>query len=181
MSAELSRTAFLRGGFGRQKAPVRPPWAREASLFTDLCQRCDACLESCEAGIIVKGRGGFPEIDFRLGECSFCGRCVDACESGALTRKGAGNDGSPWAITAQIGQDCLAVQGVVCRLCEEQCEPRAIRFRLALGGYALPEVDGEACSGCGACVSHCPAEAIEVRAIEERADEKTAALQGVSA
>lgn len=171
MSAELSRTAFLRGGFGRRDAPIRPPWARDEAVFTDLCERCDACREACEADIIATGRGGFPEMDSQAGGCSFCGRCAEACESGALHRNGA----APWAIAARIGSGCLAVQGVVCRLCEEQCEPRAIRFRLALGGYALPEVDGEACSGCGACVSHCPAQAIEMKR------EKKGAMQGACA
>ena len=74
----------------------------------------------------------------------------------------SGHRQAPWSIRARIGSACLAVQGVLCRLCEEPCEETAIRFRPALGGYALPEIDGEACSGCGACVSACPAQAIEM-------------------
>jgi len=163
MSAELSRAAFLRGGFGRQTAPIRPPWARNTDTFTDICERCGACRTACPAGIIVTGGGGFPEVDFQKGACSFCGRCAEVCRSGALLRNGQRDDGAPWAVTARIGGGCLAVQGVVCRLCEEQCEEAAIRFRLALGGYALPEIDGEACNGCGACVAPCPAQSIEMR------------------
>ena len=159
MSAAVSRAALLRGGFGRRDAPIRPPWVHDAASFTDLCERCGACQAACEAGIVATGRGGFPEIDFRAGACSFCGRCADACRSGALQRTGE----APWSVTARIAAGCLAVQGVVCRLCEERCEQRAIRFRLALGGYALPEIDAEACNGCGACVSACPSQAIHMR------------------
>lgn len=54
----------------------------------------------------------------------------------------------------------MARGNVVCRTCGDACEAAAIRFRPRLGGAALPEVDGEKCTGCGACVAPCPAAAI---------------------
>jgi ferredoxin-type protein NapF len=115
-------------------------------------------VEACPEGIILVGRNGYPEVDFRRGQCSFCGDCVRACSPGALADRGQ----APWRTIATIAFSCLSVQGVICRLCEEQCEPAAIRFRPALGGYALPEVDAGACTGCGACVGVCPVAAVEV-------------------
>jgi ferredoxin-type protein NapF len=63
---------------------------------------------------------------------------------------------------ARIGSDCLAMQGVVCRICAQRCPEHAIRFRRALGGYALPEVDLAACDGCGSCLDFCPGGSIEM-------------------
>lgn len=154
--ALLSRVELLRGRFEAAPAPVRPPWALAEPAFLEACTRCDDCRLACPEGIIQRGRGGYPEIDFRNGECTFCGDCATACETGAI----GDSAGGPWHHRAQIGDRCLARQGVVCRLCEDQCAPRALRFRPVLGGAALPEIDDNLCSGCGACVAPCPTEAI---------------------
>lgn len=61
---------------------------------------------------------------------------------------------------AQIGAACLSTQGVACRMCEEQCDADAIRFRLAPGGRALPFIALERCDGCGACAAPCPVGAV---------------------
>jgi len=66
----------------------------------------------------------------------------------------------PWLLTARIGESCLAFGGDVCRVCADICVPAAIRFSPRLGGAAVPEVDNQKCSGCGACVAPCPAQAI---------------------
>ena len=61
---------------------------------------------------------------------------------------------------AEIGGACISVRGVTCRLCSDPCEPDAIGFRPLGGGRVLPEITAMACTGCGACVSACPAGAI---------------------
>ena len=66
----------------------------------------------------------------------------------------------PWK--AAVSEACLAQSGVQCRACEDFCEPRALRFRLALGGRATPQIDLETCTGCGACVEPCPSGAISL-------------------
>lgn len=137
--------------------PVRPPWALAEDDFVARCTRCGDCLGACPTGIIEKGRGGFPLVSFAAGECTFCGKCVEVCKPAALVRA---EGKAPWSIRARIGEACLALQGVVCRSCGDRCEPRAIRFRLAPRGVARPELDSGACTGCGACVAVCPADAI---------------------
>lgn len=63
---------------------------------------------------------------------------------------------------ARIGEGCLAARRVVCRSCGDACEARAIRFRPEVGGAGWPVTYEAACSGCGACVSVCPAGAIDM-------------------
>ncbi len=159
VAGTLSRADLLRGRLRETPLVVRPPWACAEDDFSARCDRCCQCAEACPEGIVVAGAGGFPEVDFRRGQCTFCKACVQACSVGLLADRGQ----APWFTAAKIAFSCLSVQGVICRLCEEQCEPAAIRFRPALGGYALPEIDAGSCTGCGACVGVCPIGAVEIR------------------
>lgn len=152
----LDRSSLLRGRLSNGPRSLPPPWAIAA--FRERCTRCDACIEACPEGVLVAGRGGFPELRFDRSGCSFCGRCVEICPTGALDRV-AGRH-RPGA--ARFTGSCLATRGVACRLCEGACEARAIRFRPERGGLSRPTVDGGQCAGCGACVSFCPVHAIEV-------------------
>jgi ferredoxin-type protein NapF len=159
MTGTLSRADLLRGRLRDAPPVVRPPWAGAEEVFSARCDRCCRCAEACPEGIIAAGADGLPEVDFRRGRCSFCKECIQVCSLGLLADTGQ----APWSTAAGIAFSCLSVQGVLCRLCEEQCAPTAIRFRPAFGGYALPEVDAEACNGCGACVGVCPVDAVEIR------------------
>lgn len=142
----------------RRRAAVLPrlPWAIEETAFTDACTRCGQCLAACETQIIVQGDGGFPEVDFQRGECTFCYRCAEACPEPLFRAQTT----TPWPMVAQIEAGCLAHQRIECRSCGDACEPQAIRFRLQVGGVATPELDPALCTGCGGCVSVCPASAI---------------------
>jgi ferredoxin-type protein NapF len=152
-----TRRQFLRGRFGESASP-RPPWAAAEPEFLARCTRCDACIDACPEHILVRGSGGFPQVDFTNGGCTFCRACVDACEPRALER----TDAAPWALKASIAPSCLALNRVVCSTCAERCEARAIRFRPALGAVPAPAVDLDRCTGCGACVAACPVSAIAV-------------------
>ncbi|WP_448208085.1 ferredoxin-type protein NapF [Azospirillum sp. sgz302134] len=154
---DAGRRRFLRGRLRAAPDAVRPPWSRIAH-FTALCTRCGACARACPEGILRPGDGGFPEIDFSRGECSFCGACADACPAPVFDRSAA----RPWALTAALGPSCLAVQRVVCRSCRDACPESAIRFTLMPGGAAQGAVDAQACTGCGACVSACPVDAVSI-------------------
>ncbi len=155
----MSRASLLRGHL-REPPPIRPPWAGPEAAFLTSCDRCGRCARACPEKIIVAGRDGVPEVDFRRGDCSFCRDCVAACSTGALTA----SERAPWFTVAEIAYSCLSVQGVICRLCQERCQAAAIAFLPALGGYALPDVDAEACTGCGACVRICPVTAVRIAA-----------------
>lgn len=157
-TVDLGRRGFLRGRRRPEPAPLRPPWSR-TDRFTDLCTRCGACTDSCPEGIVRRGDGGFPEIDFQRGECSFCASCADACPEPVFDRSTA----HPWTLAVQVGPSCFATHRIVCRSCRDACPESAIRFALAPGGVAVPTVDDGACTGCGACQAACPADAITLR------------------
>lgn len=168
MSSAISRAQFLRGDFRGERRPARPPWSVGEEDFVSRCSRCGDCLSVCETGVLRKGRGGFPIIDFSWGECTFCMACASACAEGVIA-VGSG-ESAPWHLAAHLGDNCLARQGVVCRTCGEQCDYGAIRFRPVVGGVALPQFDVAACHGCGACVAPCPMGAVAVhKPAEERA------------
>ncbi len=161
MAVSVDRRQFLRGRLRPVSVPLRPPWALRETDFTAACSRCDQCLHQCPGHILVRGSGGFPELDFQRGGCDFCGACLAACEPEALASREALAEHA-WSQTAVIGTGCLSVRGIVCRACGDACEPRAIRFRLAVGGRAMPDVDSARCNGCGACVGVCPVQAVGI-------------------
>lgn len=150
------RRAFLRGRVRVQAHPLRPPWAHAELSFVDACTRCGDCLAACPEKILVAADGGFPEIDFTRGGCTFCGECVSACAAGALSR-----EASTRAIVARVDDGCLAGRGVHCQSCRDVCEPEAVRFEYR-HSVPVPQIDFDACSGCGACVASCPADAISM-------------------
>ncbi len=138
-------------------APQRPPGALPEAAFEQACTRCDACIPACPPQVIRRGSGGFPEMDFSRAGCDFCGACQRACTPGALA--GAPGFGA-WK--AHISSSCLAQRGVDCRVCGDACDARALRFPPRRGGAPVPVLDLAACTGCGACVSGCPAQAIQL-------------------
>jgi ferredoxin-type protein NapF len=159
MTTPAGRRNFLRGNFSLRQGPLRPPWALAEVDFLQACTRCGDCVDACLTHIITRD-SGYPTIDFAAGECTFCGDCATACTPGALTRA---EEQTAWSARAVINESCLARQRVECRVCGDQCAAGAIRFPPLAGGIALPALDQERCTGCGACVAPCPVRAIAVR------------------
>lgn len=158
MGVDVSRRALLRGHFAR--APSRrPPWSCDDPIFTAHCTQCGDCLHACETGIIVRDEAGFPRVDFRHGECTFCQACVAVCDAPVFHDPEAN---LPWTQVAHIGPACLGPQGIHCRSCGESCEAGAIHFAFNAQRVPEPEIDTQACTGCGACVAVCPTQAITV-------------------
>ncbi len=170
MSEPINRMQLLRGDLHGSRKQIRPPWSQPEALFIAACVRCDECLKSCQEQIIQCGAGGFPCIDFSSGACTFCGDCVRACRYAALSFSSDPNK-PPWLISVEIKEDCLAMNGIVCRSCGERCDESAIGFQLQTGGRLKPSVNPELCSGCGECFSVCPSHSINIR---PRAAEKAA-------
>lgn len=168
----LSRRNLLRGKFSAaqgsltSQTAVRLPWSISEQHFTDHCSRCNDCINACPQNIIVKGSGGFPEINFALGECTFCQDCVVSCNVPLFTDIATT---TPWPYKAVINDKCLAQNNVHCQSCQDSCEPYAIKFAPRLGGVSQPKIELLDCTGCGGCVSICPTNAISINLIAESA------------
>lgn len=161
---DLARRGLFLGKAHSSEAPIRMPWLVDEATFTQTCTRCGDCLAACPEHIIVKGSGGFPQLSFSQGECTFCAECVNVCTQPLFQA----TDNEPWHQSAQIDTTlCMTFNGVMCRSCEDSCEPIAIRFRPALGGIAQPAVNLDSCNGCGACIRTCPTQAISVKRSQE--------------
>lgn len=140
---------------GGSAAPMRPPWA--VADFAVACSRCGECVPACPAGVLGRDPDGTPVFIGGNEGCTFCRACVESCKTGALDP----GLGSPWSVHAVL-QDarCLASMGVHCQSCADACEASAIRFRPRLGGPPVPALDDAACTGCSACTTACPADAL---------------------
>ena len=51
---------------------------------------------------------------------------------------------------------------VVCQSCQDTCETEAISFKYIHSKIPQPQIELDKCNGCGACVSICPQNAIEL-------------------
>ena len=150
---DLARRSLLRGR--QANTELRPPWLRSPGTFTGECTRCGHCIEACPETILHPGDGGFPAVDFSRGECTFCGECTRYCEPG-LFYQSLDEQQCGWTHKAQVGESCLTYYGIMCRSCEDACEPAAITFPLRAGKIPSPQLNIEACTGCGACIAPCP-------------------------
>lgn len=172
--ANITRMQLLRGDIQGKKIPFRPPWAMPEESFVEYCTRCDKCIDACFDELIVKGQGGFPQMDFTQGGCDFCEDCLAVCETNALIKIIDNSDNNtpdnqkiaylpPWHIKASIDlTQCLSMNATICRSCGESCEDEVIKFDLKLGGIAEPILDSEHCTGCGSCFSVCPVRVIQL-------------------
>lgn len=160
-----SRRAFLSLPRRSRDAAIRPPRSTEASIAA-YCTGCQECTTACPESIISLNANQRPVLSFDSGACTFCSACAEACPTDAID---AARD-ITWPWKAEVQEACLSRQGIMCRTCEDVCEPRAIRFKLALGGKSEPLIDVDQCSGCGACAHSCPAQAIRLTQPETKTE-----------
>jgi len=158
-----SRRQLFRGRVTAVTPQQRMPWQVDEAHFIDHCSRCEACIQACPEQIVVKGDGGFPTLDFQRGECTFCQACVSACPQPVFRPVTE----PAWQQSAALKAGCLAEQGVMCRGCQDSCEPEAIVFPPRRAAISQPEIHTDLCTGCGACVSVCPSNAIAITALEQ--------------
>ncbi len=134
------------------------PWLFSQQQFVDACTRCNKCVDACETQIIQIGAGGFPHADLTIDECTLCYRCANVCSEPLFKAEPE----APWQADIQLTDRCLALQNIDCRSCADACEPMAIQFKPIIGKVAQPNLQTESCTGCGACISPCPADAINL-------------------
>ena len=156
-----SRRAFLRGAFlkreEREALGPAPPW-HQGKLDLERCQACDApCISACEPGIIKRHPdehllAGQPYLSFEAGGCTFCAECATVCPMALAV------DEAP----AKLGrvkldrQSCLAWNDVFCMSCRSHCDHGA----LSLDSRRRMQLDTDACTACGRCLSVCPNQAL---------------------
>ncbi len=164
-SVNRSRRQWLLGRAHKNIEAHRLPWLVNNDSFVDDCTLCGKCIQACPENIIVKGDGGFPEIDFHRGDCQFCYECASVCVDVNFYPRSK----APWTLKAVISNEvhthqntCLVNQSVMCQTCKDFCEFDAITLVQSVGHVARPKVDTALCSGCGACVSACPSQAISM-------------------
>jgi ferredoxin-type protein NapF len=155
----ISRAQFLRGDWAGNKQVTHPPWALAGGRFADACDSCGDCVTACPQNILKQSARGLPQVSFLHGECTFCGDCAAACPTGALNRD-SNKIELAWQLTAQISDECLALNGTTCVRCIESCAVEAIVARPSLRGQSHLQVMAETCNGCGACYAGCPVNAI---------------------
>lgn len=129
----------------------------------ECCSQCQKCLDACPGKILIKGEGGYPAVNFELGECTFCEACVEACEDGALMPL---NNQPPWSLKASINPECLTFKGITCQTCIEMCGTRALTSLFNAQGITSPQINTDLCTGCGACFQVCPSGSIEMMTLQ---------------
>ena len=139
---------------------VRPPGSLPESTFLAACTRCGACADACppkairlaggEAGLAV----GTPVLEPALTACTMCEAmpCAAACPTDALAVPAAGWSGVRLGRLRLDTARCLPYREVSCGICARVCPVGAAALALDDGGRP---VLGDACTGCGACLSAC--------------------------
>ncbi len=169
------RRGFLRGKFlsrkgreevrrqGRLLGPL-PPALPSRLVAQNPCEDCDhPCVHACEPAVIYlhpPGHSfrGMPFLSFASGPCTFCNACVDACP---LDHHATGVEGIARLGIATLNQGtCMAWNGTICLSCQTACSYQAV----SMDARSRPQIQADACTGCGACVGICPAKAIGIPA-----------------
>ncbi|MEP3296702.1 MAG: ferredoxin-type protein NapF [Pseudoruegeria sp.] len=156
-AAAPSRRQFLLGQKVAQSPVVpRPPYSSTDSI-TAHCTACGDCLSACPEAILVADQNGKPFVDFSDGECTFCNKCSDICTEPVFDQSSA-----PFLHLVEIGTNCLMHQSVECRVCAENCDAGAMTFDYQIGRSGGVHLNPQDCTGCGACIAPCPADAISI-------------------
>ena len=157
MGVDLQRRAFFTAKQAKEiNSDVHLPWLQSTGHFLDNCSQCQACIKHCPESIIVPGQGGYPTVNFNLGECTYCQACTSHCPEDLFDL----DQSTAWSLRLTIKDSCLTERGVVCQSCRDACEPRAITFKYMPASIPKPLINELLCTRCGACVSSCPVNAL---------------------
>lgn len=156
-------------GIANRVARLRPPGAVDDSQFLALCIRCGNCQAACPTSIIRPSQDlsrplelGTPIIDFHHdGFCEeTCTGCGITCPSGAIrTIDQDEKVDFPIGIASIDSNWCLLADNKECKICKRECQYDAIEYLWSDESYTLtPIVDSTLCTGCGRCMTACPAD-----------------------
>lgn len=141
--------------FARRSDALRPPWTDEQRIRQN-CTSCGDCITVCPEAILFAGPAKTPVVNFQDTGCTFCGDCAHACAKGVFRDPSE----TSWTLKVQISDACLLASGVSCRGCIDYCDTRALQFDLRSGPVGGIHIHLDDCTGCGACQSPCPVNAI---------------------
>ena len=138
---------------------IRPPYYGDITAFDTECQNCDGkCATLCQEQIIIIGEDKTPRLDFSTNGCTYCDDCAIACEVDVLKVE----DRKLIDAGIRINESkCLSWQGVMCFSCKDPCLDDAIDFKAMF----MPTINQDKCTSCGFCISRCPSDAIDIKAI----------------
>lgn len=146
-------------GIGRRYAlPIhRPPGAVDEATFLAGCTRCGECITACPVSAIViaparfREAAGTPMIDPHSSACVMCpdAPCITSCSPGVLRLDQPRTMGVAWIQPMA----CLAHTVSFCSVCAERCPVKGA-IEVVSG---KPAIHADACTGCGVCMSVCPA------------------------
>ncbi len=146
----------------QEKSVIRPPYFNFDQV--DLCSDCEGyCTSTCEEKIIFRSDDGSPYIKFENRGCTFCGKCSEACIYGVIST----NKNSEEKIYVSVhinSSNCFAWHKTICNTCSDVCIYSAVSFK----GLLNPQILSYKCTGCGFCFVKCPAQAIEIKPVEEK-------------
>ncbi len=162
---------------------IRPPGALPEREFLAACIRCGLCVQACPPDTLRLADlvgdavpAGTPYFRARTNACAMCETipCVAACPTGAL-RPSLRKIGDARMGVAELGapERCLSYSGAAyCNSCYWACPIAGTAIRMKQvrtkgGGFFMPVVDADHCTGCGLCEQACVLEgdaAITVRA-----------------
>lgn len=99
---------------------------------------------------------GTPMIFARDVPCYVCMKCPPVCPTGALQNNIVNKEDVKMGIAKINEEKCLPYNGVICRVCFENCP--IFREAIILEEELFPKVIEEKCIGCGICENVCPVE-----------------------
>ena len=186
-------------GLTRSDELLRPPGVQEENDFLSRCIKCGRCIQACPyvslkpAGLATGAAAGTPVIDARSQACRLCQDfpCVQACPTKDLRDVEERTDVN-MGLAVIDNKLCIAMLGMRCEVCYRVCplidEAIRIDYRPRDGdkihSVFAPQINEEACVGCGLCVERCvvsePEVAIKIVRDRAAAVEETQNQQQIS-
>jgi len=157
---------------------IRPPGSVAEDTFNTLCIRCGNCIRSCPTKILHQQIDASrimcfmtPEVRFTKGYClEECNLCSKVCPSGSISLFSPEDKKHIIMGMAEIELDkCWLSNNRECNRCLVSCRYDALCIGSGEeGSQALPHIDPELCTGCGACAVICPPEAIKMKPVKAK-------------